>query len=294
MPESASVKVFARFRPFNKREVALGGGADNLKFVNQSCGVEVEGKPFNFDRCFGADTQQADFYGTVARDTISDIFKGYNGTIFAYGQTGAGKTWSMMGSLADEQLRGITPRAMHQIFETIDAAPLETTFKVSVSYMEVYREVIRDLLDVRNSNLSVRESKGRGTYVEGATNTFVANEDEVYEVLQLGDAARAVASTNMNATSSRSHSVFIVKVEQQNVDGTVKTGQLNLVDLAGSEKISKTGASGETLPAACAVVHREHRRTLPDVNARCIHAGSTLEEAKKINQSLSALSNVIR
>ena len=132
----------------------------------------------------------------------------------------------MMGVLEDEALRGITPRAMRQIFEQIEEAPLEITFKVSVSYLEVYREVIRDLLDVRNSNLAVRESVARGTYVEGATTTYVANEEEVYEVLQLGDAARAVAATNMNATSSRSHSVFMIKVEQQNADGAVKTGRL--------------------------------------------------------------------
>jgi hypothetical protein len=138
MAESASVKVYARFRPLNKREIALNADAcSNLQFINGNAGVSVEGKPFNFDRCFGTDTQQDDFYDTVAKSTIDDIFKGYNGTIFAYGQTGAGKTFSMMGVMEDERLRGITPRAMKQIFDTIEAAPMEVTFKVSVCYLEV-------------------------------------------------------------------------------------------------------------------------------------------------------------
>jgi kinesin family protein 5 len=321
MAESANVKVFARFRPLNKREIALNANAcSNLKFINGSAGVSVEGKPFNFDRCFGTDTQQADFFDTVAKSTIEDIFKGYNGTIFAYGQTGAGKTFSMMGVLGDEQLRGIIPRSMRLIFETIENAPLEVTFKVSVSYLEVYREVIRDLLDVRNSNLAVRESQARGTYVEGATTTYVANEEEVYEVLHLGDAARAVAATNMNATSSRSHSVFMIKVEQQNAEGAIKTAQLNLVDLAGSEKIAKTGATGSTLeevrmhhpspithhpPPARAEPMCSLGTCQPAVclSARCAAKGvgrltgkllpACDVQAKKINQSLSALSNVI-
>jgi kinesin family protein 5 len=178
MAESASVKVYARFRPLNKREIALNADAcSNLQFINGNAGVAVEGKPFNFDRCFGTDTQQDDFYDTVAKSTIDDIFKGYNGTIFAYGQTGAGKTFSMMGVMEDERLRGITPRAMKQIFDTIEAAPMEVTFKVSVCYLEVYREIIRDLLDPDKSNLSVRESPARGTYVDGATTTCALSCD---------------------------------------------------------------------------------------------------------------------
>eukprot|EP01052_Picozoa_sp_SAG31_P016724 SAG31_NODE_1119_length_9813_cov_49.321289_1_plen_522_part_00 len=245
-------------------------------------------------------TTQEHVFQSCARPVISDIMEGYNGTIFAYGQTGAGKSFSMMGDTSNPELYGIIPRATSQIFEYIDNAPMDVTFSLrcfivllcftvfycvllclivsycviiimdvtfslSVSYLEVYREVIRDLLDPSKSNLAVRESTSKGVYVDGATSCFVTCEDEVFEALALGDAARAVAATNMNATSSRSHSIFTMKVTQKNEsDGSTKVGLLNLVDLAGSEKIAKTGASGDTL-----------------------------EEAKKINQSLSALANVI-
>jgi kinesin family protein 5 len=261
--DTCNVRVYARFRPLNKRELALGEGAKNTQFKG-STDVTVEGSPFTFDEVFGLDAQQANIYKAVAVQTVDDLFDGFNGTIFAYGQTGAGKSFSMMGALDDDELRGIIPRATRHIFEKIDAAKMDVNFKVSVSYLEVYREVIRDLLDTSNSNLAVRESKSRGTYVDGCATVMVASEQEVFQVLQLGDAARAVAATNMNAHSSRSHSVLILKVEQQDANGAVKTGVLNLVDLAGSERAGKTGASGQTM-----------------------------EEAKKINQSLSALSNVI-
>ncbi len=261
--DTCNVRVYARFRPLNKRELALGEGAKNTVFKG-STGVTVEGSPFTFDEVFGLDALQENVYKSVAVQTVEDLFEGFNGTIFAYGQTGAGKSFSMMGDLGDPDLRGIIPRATRHIFDKIDAAKMDVSFKVSVSYLEVYREVIRDLLDTRNSNLAVRESKARGTYVDGCANIMVANEQEVFQVLQLGDAARAVAATNMNAHSSRSHSVLILKVEQQDAKGAIRTGVLNLVDLAGSERAGKTGASGQTM-----------------------------EEAKKINQSLSALSNVI-
>ena len=195
MAESASVRVFARFRPFNQRELDIDPDARRNLKIESAQSLRCDGKPFNFDRCFDNDTEQDEFFDTVARPTLDDLFKGYNGTIFAYGQTGAGKSFSMMGVLDDDKLRGIIPRSMKQIFDVIEQAPLEVNFKVSVSYLEVYREVIRDLLDVRNSNLSVRESPGRGTYVEGAASPFVASEAEVYELIELGDAARAIAAT---------------------------------------------------------------------------------------------------
>ena len=263
MSDTCNVRVYARFRPLNKREIALGEGAKNTVFKG-STEVSVEGTPFTFDEVFGLDSRQENVYKSVAVQTVEDLFDGFNGTIFAYGQTGAGKSFSMMGDLDDQDMRGIIPRATRHIFDKIDAAKMDVSFKVSVSYLEVYREVIRDLLDTRNSNLAVRESKTQGTYVDGCATVMVATEQEVFQVLQLGDAARAVAATNMNAHSSRSHSVLILKVEQQDAKGAIRTGVLNLVDLAGSERAGKTGASGQTM-----------------------------EEAKKINQSLSALSNVI-
>lgn len=191
---------------------------------------------------------------------------GYNGTVFAYGQTGAGKSYTMMGSdIDDTDGKGIIPRIVEQMFASILTSPSNIEYTVRVSYMEIYMERIRDLLVPHNDNLPVHEEKSRGVYVKGLLEIYVSSVQEVYEVMRRGDAARAVASTNMNQESSRSHSIFVITITQKNVEsGSAKSGQLFLVDLAGSEKVGKTGASGQTL-----------------------------EEAKKINKSLSALGMVI-
>lgn len=165
----------------------------------------------------------------------------------------------------DHSLGGIIPRSTEDIFEKIHQTE-GIEFTVQVSYLEVYRETVKDLLDATKTNLSVREGKDHSFYVEGLTEEYVTDAEEVLDALKRGDENRAVAATKMNAVSSRSHSVFMMKVNQRRIDdGSTKTGQLNLVDLAGSEKIQKTGASGQTL-----------------------------EEAKMINKSLSALSSVIK
>ena len=197
---------------------------------------------------------------------MDDILNGYNGTVFAYGQTGAGKSYTMMGSdIDDDAAKGIIPRIVEQIFASILASPGNIEYTVRVSYMEIYMERIRDLLQPQNDNLPVHEEKSRGVYVKGLLEIYVSSVQEVYEVMRRGGAARATAATNMNQESSRSHSIFVITITQKNVEtGSAKSGQLFLVDLAGSEKVGKTGASGQTL-----------------------------EEAKKINKSLSALGMVI-
>ena len=197
---------------------------------------------------------------------MDDILNGYNGTVFAYGQTGAGKSYTMMGSDIDnEESKGIIPRIVEQIFTSILASPGNIEYTVRVSYMEIYMERIRDLLQPSNDNLPVHEEKSRGVYVKGLLEIYVSSVQEVYEVMRRGGTARATAATNMNQESSRSHSIFVITITQKNVEtGSAKSGQLFLVDLAGSEKVGKTGASGQTL-----------------------------EEAKKINKSLSALGMVI-
>ena len=211
-------------------------------------------------------SRQVDVFDYSIRPTVDDILNGYNGTVFAYGQTGAGKSYTMMGSdMDDEHGKGVIPRIVQQIFASILASPSNIEYTVRVSYMEIYMERIRDLLVPQNDNLPVHEEKNRGVYVKGLLEVYVSSEEEVYEVLRRGGSARAVSATNMNAESSRSHSIFVVTVNQKNVEtGSMKSGQLFLVDLAGSEKVGKTGASGQTL-----------------------------EEAKKINKSLSALGMVI-
>ncbi|PGH23565.1 kinesin heavy chain [Polytolypa hystricis UAMH7299] len=211
-------------------------------------------------------SRQQDVFDYSIRPTVDDILNGYNGTVFAYGQTGAGKSYTMMGSdIDDDEGKGIIPRIVEQMFASILTSPGNIEYTVRVSYMEIYMERIRDLLVPQNDNLPVHEEKSRGVYVKGLLEIYVSSVQEVYEVMRRGGAARAVAATNMNQESSRSHSIFVITITQKNVETqSSKSGQLFLVDLAGSEKVGKTGASGQTL-----------------------------EEAKKINKSLSALGMVI-
>lgn len=211
-------------------------------------------------------SRQSDVFEFSIKHTVDDILNGYNGTVFAYGQTGAGKSYTMMGGDIDNDVsKGIIPRIVEQIFASILISPGNIEYTVRVSYMEIYMERIRDLLNPANDNLPVHEEKNRGVYVKGLLEIYVSSVQEVYEVMRRGGSARAVAATNMNQESSRSHSIFVIQINQKNVEtGSQKAGYLYLVDLAGSEKVGKTGASGQTL-----------------------------EEAKKINKSLSALGMVI-
>ncbi|KAJ6157979.1 hypothetical protein N7470_005571 [Penicillium chermesinum] len=265
---SNTIKVVARFRPQNKVELS-SGGTPIVEFESEeSCRINSkEGTgTFTFDRVFPMDSLQADIFDFSIRPTVDDILQGYNGTVFAYGQTGAGKSYTMMGSdIDDEAGKGVIPRIVEQIFANILTSPSSMEYTVRVSYMEIYMERIRDLLVPQNDNLPVHEEKARGVYVKGLLEVYVSSVQEVYEVMRRGGNARAVAATNMNQESSRSHSIFVITVAQKNLEtGSSKSGQLFLVDLAGSEKVGKTGASGQTL-----------------------------EEAKKINKSLSALGMVI-
>uniref|UniRef100_A0A669CSH8 Kinesin heavy chain n=1 Tax=Oreochromis niloticus TaxID=8128 RepID=A0A669CSH8_ORENI len=196
---------------------------------------------------------------------LIDVLYGYNGTIFAYGQTSSGKTHTMEGKLHDPHQMGIIPRIAEDIFNHIFAMDENLEFHIKVSYFEIYMDKIRDLLDVTKTNLSVHEDKNRVPYVKGCTERFVSSPDEVMDVIDEGKNNRHVAVTNMNEHSSRSHSIFLINIKQEHVETEQKLcGKLYLVDLAGSEKVSKTGA-----------------------------AGAVLDEAKNINKSLSALGNVI-
>lgn len=210
-------------------------------------------------------SQQSDIFDFSIRSTVEDVMNGYNGTVFAYGQTGAGKSYTMMGDMDDPETKGIIPRIMEQIFDAIlvhGSAQVEYT--VGICYMEIYMERIRDLLNPVMDNLPIHEGP-RGPFVKGLREIYVNQVDEVYTAMHLGQRSRATASTTMNVESSRSHSIFMVTINQRDINtGSQKSGTLYLVDLAGSEKVGKTGASGQTL-----------------------------EEAKKINKSLSALGNVI-
>ncbi|XP_016110664.1 kinesin heavy chain-like [Sinocyclocheilus grahami] len=223
------------------------------------------GKPYAFDRVFPTNTTQEQVYNTCAKQIVRDVLGGYNGTIFAYGQTSSGKTHTMEGNLHDPQQMGIIPRIAEDIFNHIFAMDENLEFHIKVSYFEIYMEKIRDLLDVTKTNLSVHEDKNRIPYVKGCTERFVSSPEEVMDVIDEGKSNRHVAVTNMNEHSSRSHSIFLINIKQEHVETEQKLcGKLYLVDLAGSEKVSKTGA-----------------------------AGAVLDEAKNINKSLSSLGNVI-
>jgi len=257
-----------------------------------------------FDHVYDPMSSQKKVYETTARGVVDSALQGYNATIFAYGQTGTGKTFTMEG-FSDQsgvEARGIIPRAIEQIFGHIQryASP-RMRFLVRASYLQIYNEAISDLLKPERSNLSIREDKKRGVFVDGLSEWVVRSPAEIYGLMQRGGAVRATGETKMNEVSSRSHAVFIVIAEQSEtvyVDGkgkemtpedfqmfmhargvhreqemnkledhvrqSFKVGKLNLVDLAGSERVRLSGATGQRL-----------------------------EESKQINRSLSALGNVI-
>nr|XP_060632438.1 kinesin heavy chain isoform X2 [Anolis sagrei ordinatus] len=263
-PAECSIKVMCRFRPLNEAEI-LRGDKFVSKFKGEDTVVVGQGKPYVFDRVLPPNTSQEQVYNTCAKQIVKDVLEGYNGTIFAYGQTSSGKTHTMEGKLHDPQLMGIIPRIAHDIFDHIYSMDENLEFHIKVSYFEIYLDKIRDLLDVSKTNLAVHEDKNRVPYVKGCTERFVSSPEEVMDVIDEGKTNRHVAVTNMNEHSSRSHSIFLINIKQENVETEKKlSGKLYLVDLAGSEKVSKTGAEG-----------------------------SVLDEAKNINKSLSALGNVI-
>ncbi|XP_069662226.1 kinesin heavy chain isoform X1 [Haliaeetus albicilla] len=258
-----SIKVLCRFRPLNPAEILRGDKF--LPVFQGDDSVVVGGKPYVFDRVFPPNTTQEQVYHACAMQIVKDVLAGYNGTIFAYGQTSSGKTHTMEGKLHDPQQMGIIPRIAQDIFNHIYAMDENLEFHIKVSYFEIYLDKIRDLLDMTKTNLSVHEDKNRVPYVKGCTERFVSSPEEILDVIDEGKSNRHVAVTNMNEHSSRSHSIFLINIKQENVETEQKlSGKLYLVDLAGSEKVSKTGAEG-----------------------------AVLDEAKNINKSLSALGNVI-
>ncbi|XP_077979349.1 kinesin heavy chain-like isoform X2 [Glandiceps talaboti] len=262
-PAECSIRVCCRVRPMNASELAAGG-RPCVKVQDESA-ITIQGKVWVFDKIFKPNSTQEHVYNSCAKMIVKDVLEGYNGTIFAYGQTSSGKTHTMEGVLGDPDMQGIIPRIVQDIFNYIYTMDENLEFHIKVSYFEIYMDKIRDLLDVSKTNLSVHEDKNRVPYVKGASERFVSSPEEVMEVIDEGKANRHIAVTNMNEHSSRSHSIFLINVKQENIETQKKlSGKLYLVDLAGSEKVSKTGAEG-----------------------------TVLDEAKNINKSLSALGNVI-
>uniref|UniRef100_A0AAA9SWZ9 Kinesin-like protein KIF11 n=1 Tax=Bos taurus TaxID=9913 RepID=A0AAA9SWZ9_BOVIN len=260
-----NIQVVVRCRPFNLAErKANAHSVVECDHVRKEVSVRTGGladkssrKTYTFDMVFGANTKQIDVYRSVVCPILDEVIMGYNCTIFAYGQTGTGKTFTMEGERSpneeytweEDPLAGIIPRTLHQIFEKL--TDNGTEFSVKVSLLEIYNEELFDLLNP-SSDVSERlqmfddPRNKRGVIIKGLEEITVHNKDEVYQILEKGAAKRTTAATLMNAYSSRSHSVFSVTIhmKETTVDGEelVKIGKLNLVDLAGSENIGRSGA----------------------------------------------------
>ncbi|XP_061698063.1 kinesin-like protein KIF3B [Syngnathoides biaculeatus] len=274
---SESVKVVVRCRPMNEKEQAATFEcvvSVDVKFgqiiVRNPRGASSGELPkvFTFDSVYDCNSKQLDLYDETFRPLVDSVLQGFNGTIFAYGQTGTGKTYTMEGVRNDPERRGVIPNSFDHIFTHISRSQNQQ-YLVRASYLEIYQEEIRDLLSKDQSRrLELRERPDTGVYVKDLSSFVTKSVREIENVMNVGNQNRSVGSTNMNEHSSRSHAIFVITVEcsELGVDGEnhIRVGKLNLVDLAGSERQTKTGAQGERL-----------------------------KEATKINLSLSALGNVI-
>ncbi|XP_057685762.1 kinesin-like protein KIF1B isoform X26 [Corythoichthys intestinalis] len=263
----ASVKVAVRVRPFNSRETSKDSKCiiqmqGNTTTILNPKAPKEPAKTFSFDYsywshttpedpCFAAQNQ---VYNDIGKEMLQHAFEGYNVCIFAYGQTGAGKSYTMMGKQEEGQ-EGIIPMLCEDLFEKIneDNNKEELSYSVEVSYMEIYCERVRDLLNPKNKgNLRVREHPLLGPYVEDLSKLAVTSYTDIADLMDAGNKARTVAATNMNETSSRSHAVFTIVFTQKKHDSetdlsTEKVSKISLVDLAGSERADSTGAKGTRL-----------------------------------------------
>ncbi|KAG2558117.1 kinesin-like protein KIN-7L [Panicum virgatum] len=252
------ISVAVRFRPPNPAAADPSKGGDRewriddtrVTLVHRAAGP-VPGAPFVFDHVFDRTATNERVYGTVVRDLIGAVVDGFNATAFAYGQTSSGKTFTMNGSDADP---GIIPRAVRDVFDTVRQTD-DREFLVRVSYMEIYNEEINDLLTLEGRRLPIKENLERGVYVAGLREEIVNSAEQVLELLQLGEVNRHFGETNMNARSSRSHTIFRMVIEssaknQIDSEDPIRVSVLNLVDLAGSERNNKTGTEGVRLNEA--------------------------------------------
>ncbi|XP_064156899.1 kinesin-like protein KIF1B isoform X15 [Anguilla rostrata] len=262
----ASVKVAVRVRPFNSRETGKESKCiiqmqGNSTTILNPKNPKEPAKSFSFDYSYWSHTSPEDpcfasqclVYNDIGKEMLQHAFEGYNVCIFAYGQTGAGKSYTMMGRQEEGQ-EGIIPQLCEDLFEKInDNNQEELSYSVEVSYMEIYCERVRDLLNPKNKgNLRVREHPLLGPYVEDLSKLAVTSYTDIADLMDAGNKARTVAATNMNETSSRSHAVFTIVFTQRKHDSetdlsTEKVSKISLVDLAGSERADSTGAKGTRL-----------------------------------------------
>uniref|UniRef100_A0A8C7HZW0 Kinesin-like protein n=1 Tax=Oncorhynchus kisutch TaxID=8019 RepID=A0A8C7HZW0_ONCKI len=263
----ASVKVAVRVRPFNSREI----GKESKCIIQMTGNTTTilnpkqpkENKSFNFDYSYWSHTtpddinyhSQKQVYKDIGEEMLLHAFEGYNVCIFAYGQTGSGKSYTMMGKQDQKDQQGIIPLLCEDLFTKISDSNTDNSlsYSVEVSYMEIYCERVRDLLNPKNKgNLRVREHPLMGPYVEDLSKLAVTSYNDIQDLMESGNKARTVAATNMNETSSRSHAVFNIIFTQKKHDmdsenTSEKVSKISLVDLAGSERADSTGAKGTRL-----------------------------------------------
>ena len=271
-----SIKVCCRFRKeFDHAEDeydSWGFDEENATIYYGERNTKSE-KKWVYDYILIPDCTQEQMYEKVAKKTVLDFTEGYNGTIFAYGQSGSGKTYSMLGpdsvfetlaSSAENELYGITPRAVYQIFNIFkDFERSGTKWKLTLSYIEIYNEKVKCLLS-KKDGLKIREDPNEGFVIPEKETIDCNSPLSVFEGINLASKNRATGATNQNERSSRSHAILQLELIYNSIDGLVRKSHLSLVDLAGSERIAKTGAEGQRL-----------------------------KEAQKINQSLTTLGMVI-
>ncbi|KAL4002681.1 Kinesin motor domain family protein [Acanthocheilonema viteae] len=272
MSEIDNVRVMVRCRPLNHMECEQGhkkivsvDSVNNSVFVTNPNNGQEPPRIFTFDAVFGEDSDQFSVYNIAARHIVDNVLKGYNGTILAYGQTGTGKTFTMLGN---NTCPGIIPNSFAHIFDHISKCQQDKTFLVRVSYLEIYNEEIRDLL-AKNPvhGLEIKERPDIGVYVKDLSSVTVSGADHMERIMKFGNNYRSTGATKMNIDSSRSHALFTITIECSEKIGDrchITQGKLQLVDLAGSERQAKSGTSGDRL-----------------------------KEAARINLSLSSLGNVI-
>ncbi|XP_048860298.1 kinesin-like protein KIF3B isoform X2 [Brienomyrus brachyistius] len=273
---SESVKVVVRCRPMNEKEkaanfervVSIDVKFGQVSVKNPRGTAQEHPKVFTFDSVYDWNSKQVELYDETFRSLVESVLLGFNGTIFAYGQTGTGKTYTMEGVRNDPERRGVIPNSFEHIFTHISRSQNQQ-YLVRASYLEIYQEEIRDLLSKdQTRRLELKERPDTGVYVKDLSSFVTKSVKEIEHVMNVGNQNRSVGATNMNEHSSRSHAIFVITIECSEIglDGEnhIRVGKLNLVDLAGSERQTKTGAQGERL-----------------------------KEATKINLSLSALGNVI-
>ena len=284
-----SLKVFVRVRPFLQRELNNGNSFPVIDV--QQCERELHAYEFlcpdldgedkvremlmnpkhfqvhshYYDQVFDDKSNQEKVYESTASNCLEYLLRGYNSTIIAYGQTGTGKTHTMEGNPNDEDKKGLIPRVLKDLFVRTKVPEGEAPYKLTASYVQIYNENLNDLFDpASKKNFNIREDKYKGIFVENLTEKNLSCPETAFDLFSMGAQTRVSASTKMNDLSSRSHAIFIIRMERK-IDKDHKIfAKLNLVDLAGSERIRITGARGQRLA-----------------------------ECKKINQSLGELSNVI-